>query len=61
MPRELTLLRERSSDPVWVVRGGLLRHVTSQAVMDAYGLEWACVRVVPDGSLAALPKGAPLT
>ena len=61
VPREQTLLRERSSDPVWIVRGGLLRHVTSQAVMDAYGLEWACVRVVPDRSLAALPKGAPLT
>jgi hypothetical protein len=61
MPLDWTLLRERSADPVWLVDGGRLRHVTSQAVMDRLGLEWGCVRVVPDGALAGLATGTPIT
>jgi hypothetical protein len=60
VPKDRTLLRELSSDPVYVVQGGQLRHVTSPDVMTAYGYEWAGVSVVPDGALAGLPVGAPL-
>jgi len=45
---------------VWLVDGGRLRHVTSPAVMDRLGLEWSCVRVVPDGALAGLATGTPI-
>ena len=61
MPLDRTLLRERSADPVWLVDGGRLRHVTSQAVMDRLGLEWGCVRVVPDGALTGLATGSPIS
>ena len=60
-PRDHALLREQSSAPVWYAEGGRLRHVTSPDVMTRLGLEWGCVHVVPDGALAGLPVGTPLT
>ncbi|MER7072502.1 hypothetical protein [Terrabacter sp. NPDC000476] len=61
VPLDHTLLRERSSDPVWLVQGGTLHHVTIPDVMGRLGLEWSCVNVVPDGALAGLPTGAPIS
>lgn len=61
VPRDRTLVRELSAAPVYVVQSGRLRHVTSPEVMSKYGYEWAGVCIVPDGALAGLPVGLPLT
>jgi hypothetical protein len=54
-PANQTLLKERSSDPIYVTYGGLPFHIPSPAVFDALGLDWAAVQTIPDGSLAGLP------
>ena len=59
-PRDNTLLRERSADPVYVMRAGKKCHVASPARFDQLCFDWENVRVVPDGSLAGLPDGAEL-
>lgn len=61
VPRDRTLLRELSRPEVYVVQSGRLRHVTSPAVMDREGYHWDGVNVVPDGGLAGLAMGTPLT
>ncbi|MFG3604616.1 hypothetical protein [Micromonospora chersina] len=60
VPVDGTVLREEHQDPVYLVVDGMLRHVPDPVTFTALGLRWDRVGVVPDGSLAALPKGSPL-
>lgn len=60
VPIDGTLLRERLDVRVNVVESGQLRWVTSPAAMDARCLAWRHVRIVPDNTLAALPRGPDL-
>lgn len=53
-PGNGTLLRERTADPVFLVRGGRAFDVSDPAVFDALGLDRAGVRSIPDGSLGGL-------
>jgi hypothetical protein len=53
-PGNGTLLRERTADPVFLVRGGRAFDVSDPEVFDALGLERAAVRSIPDGSLGGL-------
>lgn len=62
VPRHGTLLKEQTTDPVYLVKSSpgqsnQLCWVTSPAVFDSSCLSWRNLRVVPDGSLNALPKG----
>ena len=62
VPRHGTLLREQNDLKVYLVKksplaGNQLCWVTSPAVFDSLCLSRGNVREVPDGSLAALPKG----
>jgi hypothetical protein len=59
-PRDGTLLREQSAEPVCVVESGSLRHVPNVEVFEERGYVWESVGVVPDGALADLPMGSPL-
>jgi hypothetical protein len=61
IPVDGTLLRQQHDLSVFLVDKRRLRRVKSWAVMDARCLPWRHVRVVPDGALAALPRGADLT
>jgi hypothetical protein len=61
VPVDGTLVREQHDLSVFLVDKRQLRRVKSWAVMDARCLPWRHVRVVPDGALAALPRGADLT
>jgi hypothetical protein len=61
MPIDGTLLRELHGAEVFLVANGQLRWVTSPTVMDTRCLSWRNVRVVPDNTLAALPRGNDLT
>jgi hypothetical protein len=56
IPRDGTLLRERSSAPVYVMQGGQKCWVTHAGALQQFG-GWLMVRVVPDGGLAAIPEG----
>ncbi len=60
LPREGTILREENSAPVWRIEGSQKRHIATPAVLARYG-GWSYVRVVPDGSLAMIPAGQPIT
>lgn len=60
MPIDGTLVREQNDPRVFLAEGGQLRWVTSPAAMDAACLSFRHVRVVPDASLASLPRGADL-
>jgi hypothetical protein len=51
-PRDGALLKERSSDPVFLFAGGGPFHVPDPAALDSFGGAGA-VRVVPDSTLAA--------
>lgn len=53
-PGNGTLLRERTADPVFLVRGGRAFDVSDPVVFDALGLERTTVRSIPDGSLGGL-------
>lgn len=57
-PGNGTLLRERSSAPVYLVRGGRAFLVPDPAVFNALGLSWGAVRTIPDGSLGNLATAA---
>jgi hypothetical protein len=59
IPRDGTLVKERSHDAVYVVRGGQKRHITSPQRLVALGFSWGDVRVVPNGALAGIPAGPP--
>jgi len=56
VPREGTLLRERSSDPVYRMQNNQRCWILSATALERYG-GWGAVRVVPDGQLAAIPEG----
>lgn len=60
VPRDGTLLRERSTAPVYVMRTGQKRHISNPAVFDQLCFSWGNVRIVPDGSLAGIPTGGPV-
>lgn len=65
VPRHGTLLREQTDPRVYLVKefqgpGLRLCWVTSPGVFNSMCLAWRNVRIVPDGSLAALPKGPDL-
>jgi len=49
-----------SAPAVYLVTGGLRRHVPDPVTFDALGLEWADLRVVPDPILNQLPTGTPM-
>jgi hypothetical protein len=59
IPRDGTVLRERSAAHVYVIEAGTKRHITTPTVLQRYG-GWSVVRVVPDGALHAIPDGAPV-
>jgi len=51
----------RGSNPVvYLVVGGVRRHVPDPLTFAALGLHWANVRTVPDATLAQMPVGNPL-
>jgi hypothetical protein len=54
-PGNGTLLKERTADPVFLVRGGRAFDVSDPAAFEALRLERAAVRSIPDGSLGGLP------
>jgi hypothetical protein len=60
IPFDGTLLREEFDARVFLVDQAQLRWVRSPAVMDARCLPWRYVRIVPAGTLAALPHGPDL-
>lgn len=60
IPGDGTLLKELSSDPVYVVINGLRHWITSPGDFDAHGFSWDKLRVIPDGALIAIPDGGPL-
>ena len=60
IPIDRTLIKEQHDPAVFLVESQKLRLVKSPAVMEARCLPWRHVRVVPDTSLSALPRGADL-
>jgi hypothetical protein len=54
-----TLLRG-SGPQVFVMRGGLKRHIPSAATLEAYGFDWSAILTIPDSVLNSLPAGRPL-
>jgi hypothetical protein len=60
IPIDRTLIQEQHDSKVFHVENQALRLVKTPAVMEARCLPWRHVRVVPDGSLSALPKGPDL-
>jgi hypothetical protein len=55
VPRDFTLLKEMSTDAIYVVYGGAKFLIPSPEVFDTMGFDWGKVGVVPDGALAAIP------
>jgi len=49
-----------SGPPVYVIKGGLRRHIPNVATFDARGFNWASVISLPDSSVLAIPAGNPL-
>jgi hypothetical protein len=60
LPRDGTLLREKSQGAIYLVKGGQRRQLPGPQVLSQMGLVWNNVRVVPDGGLASLPDGGML-
>jgi hypothetical protein len=60
LPRDGTLLRERSSDPVYRMQNNQCCWMLSETALARYG-GWGAVRIVPDGQLAAIPEGPQIT
>lgn len=58
VPRDGTLLRERSTAPVYLMRGGRKSHIPNHQRFEELGLTWDDVRVVPNGVLARFQDGA---
>ena len=54
-------LLKGSSDGVYVMEGGLKRHVVSRSVMASCGYGWDAVYVIADSSLGSIPTGVPLS
>ncbi len=59
VPRDGTLLRERSHPAVYIMRGGYKSHIPGEQRFEELGFAWGNIRVVPDGGLAFLPDGPP--
>jgi len=57
IPRDGTLLNERSAPEIYVMSEGRRCHIANPQVFEARGFRWADVRVVPYSSLAAVPPG----
>ena len=60
IPIDGTLIREQHDAKVFLVDNQQLRQVKITTVMDAACFPWRHVRVVPDTSLSALPRGPDL-
>jgi hypothetical protein len=58
-PANGTLLKERSTDQIFVVRGGQKHPISAQA-FEAKKFSRDAVRSVPDGALKGLPDGDPI-
>jgi hypothetical protein len=58
VPREGTLLRERSYPEVYVMQGGYKSHIPSWQRFEELGFSQGDIRLVPDGALARVPSGA---
>lgn len=56
VPRDGTVVREMSSAPVYVMRGGQKCWIPDPTVLQRYG-GWGAVRVVPDRGLVSIPQG----
>jgi hypothetical protein len=59
MPKDDTLLRERSYPEVYVIRGGRRSHIPSWQRFEELGFSQNNIRVVPDGVLARITVGPP--
>ena len=57
IPRDGTLMRERTSFAVFIMDGGKARWITERAVFDAAGFTLDQVQVAANGSLGYLPRG----
>ena len=60
LPVDGTLIRGSGLE-VYVVRGGLKRHIISPEVFIACGHQWGNVNVIPDSMLGAVPIGPEVT
>ena len=60
IPKDQTLLREWSAPEVWVIETGKKRWVTTPPLLNQFG-GWAAVRIVPDGALSSVERGADVT
>ena len=60
VPRDQTLLRAEHDGTTYRMEDGQRRPIASAAVLDQSGWRGQNVRVVPDGSLAALTMGPPI-
>jgi hypothetical protein len=60
VPADRTLLREVGDTEVYVMEDRHRRRVADVSAFRARGLSFDDVRVVPDGALAAIPRGADL-
>ncbi len=56
IPADGTLLREHGRPEVYVIQGQVKRHVTRGDLLKPFG-GWTAVRLVPPGSLDAIPNG----
>ncbi len=54
------LLVKDDSDPVYLLRLGLRRHLPNGVTLEAYGLRWGEVNSVPASVLRSIPSGDPL-
>ena len=54
------LLVKDESDPVYLLRLGLRRHLPNGVTLEAYGLRWGEVNSIPASVLGSIPRGDPL-
>ena len=59
VPRDGTLLRERSRPEVYIMRGGRKSHIVSWQRFEQLGLSQGNIRVVPDAALVRVLSGPP--
>jgi len=60
IPHDGTVLREMSSDPVYIMKEGKKQWVTDTKVLERYG-GWDVVKEVPDGALKSIADGPQAT
>jgi hypothetical protein len=56
VPPDGELFREQGRAEVYLIRDGALLHIPNPYVMDALGLDWNAVQLVPAGSLDHIPR-----